>query len=120
QNRTRRSRCGRAWLRLNLPLDQRPLEISDDLRRVEVLWASLGAIQDGVAAVQAERVFQIVEPLAGRLVARVHDPALRLQQRGRPEIAVGIPPIARAGRRTAGAQDALVKPVELLPVVVAL
>src|SRR5271170_2448288 len=105
---------------LHLPLDQRALDVGDRLRRIEVFWAGLGAIHDGVAAVQPERVFQIVEALAGRLVARIHDPALRLQQRGRAEEAVGIPPIARARGRAAGAQNALVEPVKLLPVVMAL
>src|SRR4029077_4999621 len=87
---------------------------------VEMFGAGLGAIHDGVAAVEAERVFQIVEPLAGRLVARIDDPALRLQQRRRAEIALGIPPIARARGRAAGAQDAFVEAVELGPVLVAL
>ena len=96
------------------------LDVGDGLGRVEVFRAGLGAVHDGVAAVEPERVFQIVEPLAGRLVARVGDPAVGLQERGRAEIAVGIPPIARARGRAAGAQDALVEPVEFLAVVVAL
>src|SRR6202030_1223782 len=105
---------------LHLPLDHHALDIGNCLRRIQVLRAGLGAIHDGVAAIEPERVFQIVQPLAGRLIARVDDPALRLQQRRRPEIAVRIPPIARAGCGAAGAQNALVEPVELLPVVVAL
>src|SRR5580692_12670055 len=95
---------------LNLPLDQGALDLGDGLGRVEVFWTGLGAIHDGVAAVEAERVFQIVEPLAGRLVARIHDPALRLEQRGRAEIALGIPPIARARGRAAGAENTFVEP----------
>src|ERR1700724_1776368 len=105
---------------LDLPLDQRALDLGDRLCRIEVLRAGLGAIHDGVAAIEPERVFEIVEPLAGGLVAGIDDPALRLQQRGRAEEAVGIPPVARAGGRAARAQNALVEPVELLPVVVAL
>src|SRR5580704_13400984 len=61
--------------RLHLPLDQGAFDLGDGLGRVEVFWAGLGAIHDGVAAVQAKRVFQIVEPLAGGFVARIYDPA---------------------------------------------
>src|SRR5262245_35481791 len=105
---------------LHLPLDHLLLDLGDGLRRIEVLRAGIGAVQDGVAAVEPERVLEIVEPLAGRLVAAVDDPALCLQQRRRPEEAVAVPPVARAGGGAAGAQDALVEPVELAAVVVAL
>src|SRR3546814_21019991 len=52
--------------------------------------------------------------LAGHLVAAVGDPAVGLQQDGRAEEAVGIPPVAGAGGRAAGAEDALIEAVELL------
>ena len=48
----------------------------------EALGADLGAVHDGVAAVEAERIFQLVEPLAGHLVAAVGEPAIGLQQDG--------------------------------------
>src|SRR3546814_11958563 len=48
------------------------------------------------------------------LVAAVGDPAVGLQQDGRAEEAVGIPPVAGAGGRAAGAEDALIEAVELL------
>src|SRR4051812_29668112 len=105
---------------LNLPLDHLLLDRGDRLRRIEPLRAGLGAVHDGVAAVQPERIFQVVEPLAGRLVAAVVDPAVCLEQRGGAEIAVVIPPVARARRRAARAQDALVVVVELLAVLVGL
>lgn len=50
--------------RSHLPLNEHLLDLSDGLGRVEVLRAGLGAIQDGMAAVEPERVFKIVEPLA--------------------------------------------------------
>src|SRR5512138_757814 len=85
-----------------------------------MLRAGVGAVHDGVAAIEPERVLEIVEPLAGRLVAAVDDPALRLQQRRGPEETVAVPPVARTRRGAAGAQDALVQTVELGAVVVAL
>src|ERR1700738_1419847 len=92
-------RCGcrpRLWrkLKLNLPLDHLQLELGDGFRRVEALRACLGAVHDGVAAIEPERVFKIVEPFAGGLVAWILDPARGLQQRGGPEEALAVPPIA--------------------------
>src|SRR5262245_64876919 len=87
---------GRPYERLHLPLDHRLLDLGDGFRRVEVFRAGLRAVHDGVAAVEAERVLQVVEPLAGRLVARGHDPAPRLPHRGGPEIALRVPPVGRA------------------------
>ena len=72
----------------HLPLDHLLLDLGDRLRRIEPLRAGLGAVHDGVAAVEPERILQVVEPLAGRLVAAVVDPAVGLQQRRRAEIAV--------------------------------
>src|SRR5262249_19317876 len=110
----------RGEVQLHLPLDQHALDVGDRFGRVKVLRTGLGAVHDGMAAVQPERIFQIVEPRAGRLVARVHNKALRLQQCCRAEEALRIPPVARTRRGAAGAQDAFVKAVELLPVVVTL
>jgi len=66
-----------------------------------------------VAAVQAERIFERVEPLAGHLVAAVDEPAIRLEQDRGPQELVAVPPITRTRRRAARAQDALVQPVDL-------
>src|SRR4029453_17447953 len=78
-------------------LDHQLLDLGDGLGGIEALRASLGAVQDGVAAIQAERVFQVVQALAGRLVAAVLDPAMGLQQHGGAQIAVAVPPVARTG-----------------------
>src|SRR5882757_9391642 len=106
--------------RSNLPLDHLQLELGDRFRRVEALWAGLCAIHDGVAAIEPERILEIVEPLAGGLIAAIGDPSRRLQQRGRAEKTFAVPPIARARGRAAGAQDAFVEPVEFFAVLVAL
>ena len=66
-----------------------------------------------MAAVEAEGVLQVVQPLARRLVAAVDDPAIGVQQRRRAKVAVAVPPVGRTGRRAAGAHHALIEPVEL-------
>src|SRR3954454_11103097 len=81
---------------LNLALDHLQLQLGDRLCGIEALGTGFGAVHDGVAAVQPERIFQIVEPFAGGLVAAVLDPPGRLQQCGRAEKAFAVPPIARA------------------------
>ena len=83
------------------------------LRRVQALRAHVDAVHDRVAAEQAVRVLQVVETLAGRLVAAVGDEAIGLQQAGRTDELVRIPPERRARGRAARAQDALVQAVEL-------
>src|ERR1700704_113260 len=105
---------------LNLPLDHHQLEFRNRLGRIEALRAGFCAVHDGVAAVEPERIFQIIEPRAGGFVARILDPARRLQQRGGAEKALAVPPIARARGRAASAENALIKPVELFAVLVAL
>src|SRR6266851_10342164 len=104
----------------HLPLDHHPLDLGDGLGGVEALRAGLGAVHDGVAAVEAERILEIVEALSGRLIPTVLEPAVGLKQRSGPEETLAVPPIARAGGRAARAQDAFVEAVELLTVLVAL
>src|SRR5579885_1581574 len=94
---------------------QQLFDLGDGLRRVQVFWAGAGAIHDGMAAVEPKRVLQRIKPLAGFLIPAVGDPAIGLQQYRRAEIAVAIPPIGRARRRTAEAQNALPQTVELRP-----
>src|SRR3546814_13167549 len=78
-----------------------------------MLRAGPGAVHDGVAAVEPEGILELVEPLAGRLVTAVGDPAVGAQQDGGAEVAVAVPPVARAGGRAAQAHDALPQAAEL-------
>src|SRR5437762_568139 len=73
--------CG-AGRASDLTLDHFQLELGDRFRGVQTLWARLGAVHDGVAAVEPERIFEIVEPFSGGFIAGVLDPAGCLQQRG--------------------------------------
>ena len=73
-----------------------------------------------MASVQAHGVVQRHLALALLLVSRIHQPAVRLQEDGRPQVLLRIPPVGRARRRAARAEDALVETVELLAVRLAL
>src|SRR5258708_17539693 len=89
------------------------VDFADGLGGIEILGAGLGAIHDGMAAIQAKRILEIVEALAGGLIAAVDDPAIGRQQRRGSEISIAVPPIAGAAGGTAGAQNARRRPVVL-------
>src|SRR5260221_5002288 len=99
--------------RSNRAFDHHLLDLGDRLGRIEALGAGLGAVHDGVAAIEPERILELVEPLARGLVAAVGEPAIGLQQDGWPKITLAGPPVGRARCRAAEAQDALPQAVEL-------
>src|SRR3954471_10469246 len=92
--------------RLMMALEHHLLDLRDGLRGIEILRTGLGAVHDRVAAIQPEGILEIVETFAERFVTRVDDPAIGREQRRGPEIALAVPPVARAGRGAACTQDA--------------
>src|SRR4029453_17987656 len=87
------------------------LDFGDRLGGVEALRTGARAVHDGVAAIEAKRALEMVEPLARRLVAAVGDPAIGLQQDRRPEIALAAPPVAGTAGGAAAAEDTFPTPV---------
>ncbi len=96
------------------------LDFGDGLGRVQALGTYACAVHDGVAAVQAHGVVERRLALLLALVARVGQPAEGLQQHGRAQVLLRVPPVRRTRRRAARAQDTLVQAVELLAVLLAL
>ena len=112
------------------------LDHPDRLAWVEAFGAGLGAVHDGVAAVELEAVVQRLQTLLGLLVSRINDPAvglhiiqindirlydvIYLEENGRSKVLIGAPPVRRTGRRAARAENALVQPIELLAVLLGL
>src|SRR5271166_2640012 len=94
-------------------LGHHSLGVGNRARRVEPFRAGPSAVHDRVAAIEPERVLEPVETLAGALISAVGEPAVGLQQDRRAEIAVLVPPVARARGRAAEAEDALPQAVEL-------
>ena len=66
-----------------------------------------------MAAEQTIRVVQIVQTLIGNGIAAVGNEAVGVQQTGRTDEFVGIPPERRTGGRTTGAQNTFVQAVQL-------
>ena len=61
-----------------------------------------------MAAIELERILEVIEALAGHLVAAVDNPAVGLQQDGGAKIAIGVPPIAGAAGLATEAQNTLI------------
>lgn len=61
-----------------------------------------------MAAIEAHTIIEGRFPLFLVLVAGIGQPAVGLQKHGRAQVFLAIPPVRRAGRRAAGAQDAFV------------
>ena len=96
------------------------LDLGNGLGRIEPLRTDPGAVHDGVAPIDAHRVIQLRFALLLLLVARVGQPPECLQKNGRTQVLFRVPPVRRAGRRAARAEDALVETIQLLAVVFAL
>src|SRR5678815_3084610 len=73
-------------------LNQHLLDPGDGLARVQSPWAGARAVENRVTPIEPERVFEVVEPFPRRLIAAVHQPAPRLQQDGRTEESIRVPP----------------------------
>src|SRR5210317_1112145 len=101
-----RRHCQRSRALLMPPLREHLLGLGNGFCRIQFLRASLCAVHDRVAAIQTKRILELVEALAGRLVTAVDEPTVCGQQRSRPEIAIAVPPVARATRRAAGTEYA--------------
>lgn len=89
------------------------LNLRDSQRRIQSLRTRPAAVQNRVAAVQRHAVLERLQTLILLLVAAVGDPAVGLQKDGRAEVLLAVPPIAGAGSRAAGAEDAFVEAIEL-------
>lgn len=93
-----------------------PLNGSNGPSGVETLGASPGAVENGVAAVQRHAVVECGLALRVALVARIVDPAVRLEQNSGAEVLLAVPPVRGARGAAAGAEDALVEAVDALAV----
>ena len=56
---------------LALPLHHHFLDLGDGFSRIESFWAGCCAVHDGMAAVEAEWIFQIIEPFALMVVPTI-------------------------------------------------
>ena len=104
------------------------LHLRNSRRRVEALGARTRAVENGVAPVQAQLVLHLFLAVRGVGVLqsrtalapmrrtslhnttypRVCHPAVGGHERRRTEVLILVPPVTRARRRAAGAEDALV------------
>jgi len=89
------------------------LDFGDGLSGVEAFGACAGAVENGMAAEEAEFILELLLSLGAICVPGVRNPSVGLHQSGRPKVLVLIPPITRTTRRAACTQDTLVHSIEL-------
>ena len=119
---------------------QQFLDFGHSFAWIQSLRTSLGAVHDRVAAEDGERIPQTIQPLLGEFVSRIDHPTVSLskdkdkecidsshkypfdweereredkylQQDGRTEILVTVPPVGRARSAAASAQNTLVETI---------
>ena len=73
-----------------------------------------------MTTIKPKRICQFIEPVAGRVISTIADPAISLQQNSRAQITITIPPITRAAGGATETQDAFVKTIKLFAFVLAL
>ena len=56
------------------------LDVLDVLSRVEALGAGVGAVEDGLAAVELERIVKLLETVGGVTVTAISNPAVSLHE----------------------------------------
>lgn len=94
------------------------LDLGNGQGRIQSLGAHFCTVHDRVTGVDLHVLLgQAAQPLGSRFVTRVRDPPVGLKKHSGSEVLlVTVPPVTRATRRTARAEDALVQTVESSPV----
>ena len=69
------------------------LDLCNCFGRIQALRAGLGAIHNGVASVQFERVLKLVQTFARSLIPTDDDPPISVEQGRRTKIAITVPPV---------------------------
>mmetsp|Transcript_5219 Transcript_5219/g.14639 ORF Transcript_5219/g.14639 Transcript_5219/m.14639 type:complete len:249 (+) Transcript_5219:1756-2502(+) len=88
-------------------------DIGNGLSRIQVLGTNLGAIHNGVTAVQLQGIIELLHTLGGGTVAGILHPTVGLHQHGGAQVGIGVPPVRGTGRGAASAQDAFVHAIQL-------
>ena len=98
----------------------RMLYLVDRSTRIQILGASMRAVHNRMASIQLVRIVQTLQSLLRHLITGIGDPSVRLLQNRRTQVLISVPPVRRARRRAAGAENALVQTVQKQTVLVRL
>mmetsp|Transcript_30110 Transcript_30110/g.49790 ORF Transcript_30110/g.49790 Transcript_30110/m.49790 type:complete len:245 (-) Transcript_30110:223-957(-) len=96
------------------------LQVDDGLGWVQALRAAVGAVHDAMATVQLHGVVDPCQTLLSELIPGVSNPTIGLHQNSWAQVVLWVPPVGWARGHAASAQDALIHPIELGPVLAAL
>ena len=98
----------------------RMLQLVDRSTRIQILGAGMRAVHNRMASIQLVRIVQTLQSLLRHLITGIGDPSVRLLQNRRTQVLISVPPVRRARRRAAGAENALVQAVQKQTVLVRL
>lgn len=96
------------------------LYLSDGTSRIKSFGTRIGAIHDGVAAIEFKCVVEGLESLLGLFITRIFNPPVSLHEHSRTEVLVRIPPVTGTRSGAAGAKNALVHAIEFFAILLAL
>merc|ERR1719232_64292 len=95
---------------------QQLLDLGDGSAGVQSFGAGLGAVHDGVASVNTERIPESVKSLRLLSISAVNDPSVGLHQNSRAQVSVSIPPVAGARCTAASTENTLIESIQLCSV----
>jgi len=96
------------------------LDMGDLFSRVQALRTGTGTVEYGMAAVELELIIYSIQPFLGKFITTITYPPIGVEQSCGSQIRLGVPPVTGAGCATAGAENALVHPIQLGPILLAL
>ena len=81
--------------RLSCPVEQHRADMTNCLGGIQAFGTHVDAVLNTVATEHAEGVIQLGQTVVGRGITTVGEKSVRLQQTGRTDKAVGVPPEGR-------------------------
>ena len=101
------------YLNLSSSIQEHRANVADRTRRVKALGTDIHTILNAMAPEHTEGIVKLRQTLIRRLISTISQKPIRLQQAGRSDKSIGIPPERRTACRTASAKNALVESIEL-------
>ena len=84
-------------LSLQGTINKQFFDFSNGFCWIQALGTGICAVHDRMTTIQPEGIFEIIKSFTGVFITTVCYPSIRLQQDGRPQVTVTIPPVAGAG-----------------------
>jgi hypothetical protein len=81
---------------LTLAFHHHFFDLANCLGWVKAFRAGIRAVHNGMTAIKAEWVLEVIKTFTGIFIAAIHKPSIGLKKNGRTKILVAIPPVTWA------------------------